>query len=48
MKKVLLSRIWAKMAVLEKMGAEKEHLSRNKGFRAKLDSLEKVGFRKGL
>ena len=41
MRKVLLGKIWAKMGLLEKMGFGKEHMSRNKGFRAKLVFLGK-------
>ena len=49
MKKVLLSRVWAKMGLVEKMGDwERKHLSRNKEFWAKWGSLGKVGFRKRL
>ena len=48
MRKVLLGRVWAKMGLLQKMGVSKGHLSREKGFVAKLSSLEKVRVRKGL
>ena len=48
MRKVLLSRVWAKLNLSEKMGAGKGHSSRNKGFGAKLGFLRKVGVRKGL
>ena len=46
MRKVLLGEIWVKMALLEKKDVGKEHMSRNKGFGAKLGFLGKESVRR--